>query len=438
MFRRCTTCRRRLKPKARRCTCGSDRSTWCLIADVAHGGGTRKQTRRQGFKTREEAERLLREILGSVDDGSYVELSDQTLGEFLAERWLPAMRPPRLEATTWVEYRRKVANQVVPRVGHIKLQKVNPLHLNSLYADLLEAGRMDGKGGLSAKSVREMHVILRKALGDAVRWGLLVRNVALLADPPSHRMATAARQATMRTWTAEQLLAFLEHVENDRLYAVWMLAANSGMRRSELGGARWQDILFDAGRLAVRQRLASVDGTPQLSVPKSPRSRRTIDLDRRTLDALRRHREQQLEERAAWGAGWHDLDLVVTREDGYWIHPDWVTEMFRNRVRDAGLPAIRLHDLRHTHATLLLQAGVNPKIVSERLGHHSVAFTLDTYAHVLPGMQAEAAQDFSDLVFGIAVDEHPATAAQQPEDDAGSHAPDDTDNGDGDAPAPVA
>ncbi|MBA2319087.1 MAG: site-specific integrase [Euzebyales bacterium] len=395
---------KRLKPKAKRCPCGSDHWTWCVVADVAHGGGKRRQTRRQGFSTREEADAALREILGSVDNGSYVVLSDQTLGEFLADRWLPAMRPPRLEATTWVEYRRKVANQVVPRLGHIKLQKLNPLHLNSLYADLLESGRMNGRGGLSAKTVREMHVILHKALGDAVRWGLLARNVALLADPPSHRMASAARQATMRTWTAEQLLAFLEHVRHDRLSAVWMLAASSGMRRSELGGVRWRDILFDAGRLAVRQRLASVDGKPQLSVPKSPRGRRTIDLDRRTLDALKLHREQQLEERAAWGGGWHDLDLVVTREDGHWIHPDWITELFRRHGRDAGLPHIRLHDLRHTHATLLLEAGANPKVVSERLGHHSVAFTLDTYAHVLPGMQAEAAQSFSDLVFGIVVE----------------------------------
>jgi integrase len=395
---------KRLKPKAKRCPCGSDHWTWCVVADVAHGGGKRRQTRRQGFSTREEADAALREILGSVDNGSYVVLSDQTLGEFLADRWLPAMRPPRLEATTWVEYRRKVANQVVPRLGHIKLQKLNPLHLNSLYADLLESGRMNGRGGLSAKTVREMHVILHKALGDAVRWGLLARNVALLADPPSHRMASAARQATMRTWTAEQLLAFLEHVRHDRLSAVWMLAASSGMRRSELGGVRWRDILFDAGRLAVRQRLASVDGKPQLSAPKSPRGRRTIDLDRRTLDALKLHREQQLEERAAWGGGWHDLDLVVTREDGHWIHPDWITELFRRHGRDAGLPHIRLHDLRHTHATLLLEAGANPKVVSERLGHHSVAFTLDTYAHVLPGMQAEAAQSFSDLVFGIVVE----------------------------------
>ncbi len=236
VFRRCTRCNRRLQPRARRCRCGSDRFTWCLVADVAHGAGRRQQTRRQGLESRDDAEQLLREILQSVEGGAYVELSAQTLGEFLVGRWVPTMRPPRLEATTWVEYRRKIGNQILPRLGWVKLQQLKPLHLNSLYADLLVTGRMDGTGRLSAKTVREVHVILGKALGDALRWGLVRRNVALLADPPSHRMADAARRSVMRTWTAEQLHTFLQHVEHDRLFGVWMLAANSGMRRSELGG----------------------------------------------------------------------------------------------------------------------------------------------------------------------------------------------------------
>jgi integrase len=231
------------------------------------------------------------------------------------------------------------------------------------------------------------------------------RNVAVFADPPSNRMANVARRASMVTWTAGELRAFLDHVRDDRMFAVWMLAANSGMRRSEVGGARWTDLSFDTGRFAVRQLLASVDGVPQLSVPKSERSRRTIDLDRLTLEALKLHREQQLDERQRWGDSYHDLDLITVREDGMWIHPDWLSGLFRNHVKAAELRPIPLKNLRHTHASLLLEAGVNPKVVSERLGHHSVAFTLDTYAHVLPGLQAQAAEDLSDLVFGNDDDE---------------------------------
>lgn len=260
--------------------------------------------------------------------------------------------------------------------------------------------------GLSAKTVREVHVILRKSLKDATRWGKLERNVATLADPPSQRSAAAARRRTMHTWTANELHRFLAYVVDDPLHYAWLLAANTGMRRSELCGLRWADVELDRARLAVRQRLASVDGRPELSEPKSNTSGRTIDLDHRTVTALRSRRASQLEQRLGWGPGWHDLDLVVTREDGNWIHPDWITELFRRRTRSAGVPAIRLHDLRHTHATLLLKAGANPKVVSERLGHHSVAFTLDTYAHVMPGMQADAADALANIVFGVE-DEEP-------------------------------
>jgi integrase len=385
-------------PQGRRCECGNDRYSWYFVVDIARGD-QRRQAKRGGFPTREDAEFALAEVLQEVDADSYVEPSLITVEQFLTEQWLPAVQPPRLEATTWAEYRRKIRNQIVPRIGDIRLQKLKPVHLNGLYADLLANGRTDGKGGLSPKTVREVHVIIRKALGDAVRWGLVKRNVAPLADPPSNRMASVDRRATMQVWDAAELSAFLDHVRSNRLFGVWILAANSGMRRSELGGVRWQDIYFDVGRLAVRQRLASVDGRPQLSTPKSDFSRRTIDLDRRTLAALKLHQEQQAIDRHPWGDAWHDLDLVVAREDGMWIHPDWLSELFRRHVKAAGLRPIPLKDLRHTHASLLLQAGVHPKIVSERLGHHSVAFTLDTYAHVLPGMQAEAAEDLADRVF---------------------------------------
>jgi len=317
---------------------------------------------------------------------------------FLTVHWLPAMKPPGVRGTTWTEYRRKINSHVVPRLGSVPLQSLGPAQLNAFYADLLAAGRTDGTGGLAPKTVREIHVIVRKALKDAVRWGHVSRNVADLANPPSQRASAAARWRTMQTWTPAELHAFLEHDPEDRLHYAWVLAATTGMRRSEVLGLRWADVDLGGTRLAVRQRLASVDGRPELSEPKSNSSGRVIDLDERTLTALRSRRAQQGEHRLACGPAWHNLDLVVSREDGLWIHPDWFSELFRRRVAAADIRPMRLHDLRHTHATLLLQAGVNAKIVSERPGHHSVAFTLDTYAHVMPGMQAEAVRQLSDLI----------------------------------------
>ncbi len=372
--------------------------TWSYVVDV-HGGRTnRRQRMKGGFPTKREAERALRGVERAIDSNSFVVATDETVGDFLVKQWLPAMKPPTLRGTTWVEYRRKVNTHVVPRLGNLPLQSLKPSHLNAFYADLLSAGRADGTGGLAPKTVREVHVIVRKALKDAVRWGHVSRNVADLANPPSQRASAAARRRTMQTWTPAELHAFLEHDPEDRLHYAWIVAATTGMRRSEVLGLRWADVDMAAASLAVRQRLASVDGRPELSEPKSNRSGRVLDLDERTVAVLRARRAQQAEYRLVCGPAWHDLDLVVSREDGLWIHPDWFSELFRRRVAAVGIRPIRLHDLRHTHATLLLQAGVNAKIVSERLGHHSVAFTLDTYAHVMPGMQAAAVRQLSDLV----------------------------------------
>ena len=208
----------------------------------------------------------------------------------------------------------------------------------------------------------------------------------------------------MTTWTEAELLRFLEHTRGDRLHPAWLLVATTGIRRSELAGLRWIDTDLDVGRIAVRQRLASVNGIPQFSEPKSGRSGRVIDLDRRTVEALRELRRLHDEERRLFGEIYQtEFGLVLCRdEDGRYVHPDYISTLFQKAVEEAGVPRIRFHDLRHTHATLMLKHGVNPKIVSERLGHHSVAFTLDTYAHVTPGMQSAAAQLVADAVFGAA------------------------------------
>jgi integrase len=204
----------------------------------------------------------------------------------------------------------------------------------------------------------------------------------------------------MRTWSADDLRDFLDGLHGDRLYAAWHVAASTGLRRGELLALRWDDIDLEGARLSVRRSFVSVGYEVRLSEPKTKRSRRQLALDRATVGALRDHRRRQLEERISWGPAWQDTGLVFTREDGTLIHPDRLTKSFNRHVNGSGLPRIRLHDLRHTHATLALQAGIHPKVVSERLGHATVSITLDTYSHAIPAMQQDAAERVAELVFG--------------------------------------
>jgi integrase len=266
------------------------------------------------------------------------------------------------------------------------------VQLNLLYAHLLENGRRRGGGGLSPKTVRNIHVMLHRALKDAVRWGYLPRNVADAVDPP------VGRSAERHVWTPDQLGAFLEHVRADRLYALWLLVATTGMRRGELAGLRWVDIDFANARVSPQRPRVVVDYAVQVSEPKTAKGRRALALDAATLAVLREHQTRQAEEKAVIGAGYRDSGLVFTWPDGAPIHPDLITRWFEQHSRAAALPRIRLHDVRHSYASAALAAGVPAKVISERLGHATVGFTLDTYSHVLPGLDAAAAQAVAQLI----------------------------------------
>jgi integrase len=274
------------------------------------------------------------------------------------------------------------------------LRSITPATLNTMYADMLANGRKDGKGGLSSATVRYVHSVIRRALKDAQRWNLVTRNVADAADPP--RIV----RAQIRTWSARELRTFLEHVKDDRLYAAYVLAATTGMRRGEVMGLRWQDVDLDTARVSISQTLVVVDGYDvQYSEPKTAKGRRNVALDEQTVKALRKQRERQIVERALWGDAYEDADLVFAKENGAELHPDGFSDAFVRHAKAAKLPHIRFHDLRHTHATLALAAGIHPKVVSERLGHASITITLDTYSHAIPAMQETAASLVASLVF---------------------------------------
>jgi integrase len=364
-------------------------TTYSVVLDLGRGPDGRRIRRwHSGFRTK----RARVELLARLEEGRYVEPSRLTLAVFVQQQWLPGLAG-QVRPTTLHAYSTNLERYALPRVGAVLLQRLTPAHLNQLYSALLAGG---GRGGrpLSARTVQSVAMTLRKAIGDAARWGLVHRNVAALSSPPR------PRRAEMRTWTAEQLRRFLEHVAGDRLYAAWLLLASTGMRRGELLGLRWVDVDLELARVSVRQTLVLAGRQVVISEPKTSRGRRSIALDPRTVAALRAWRAAQAAERLAWGGAWVDSGLCFTREDGTPLHPEWLSDAFAWRVQRAGLPPIRLHDLRHTHASLGLAAGVPVKVMSERLGHTSSSFTADAYQHVTPALEEQAASTVARLVFG--------------------------------------
>ena len=404
IFKRCANCpeQRRLRTGDRKCPgCGAREVSWGYIVDVGtKPDGRRKRRVRTGFATKQEAVAALEGFLTDRDEVLPVVDDRVTVHAFLMETWLPTVKMS-IEATTWEGYREKITAYVLPRIGDVKLAELTAPTLNWVYADAREKGRIRGDEPLALKTVREIHVTLHRALEDAVSWGYLRENPAKRANPPSATAARNARKQAIRTWTAEQVETFASQIAEHRFFTLWLLAASTGMRRSELLGLRWRDVDLSRALLAVRQVLVVVDGRPHFKdAPKSHHGYRTIRIPGLAIEELRGLRDRQTSERGT-AASWAEHDLVFCRPDGDPWHPDYVTEAIRKLILASSLPRIRpLQDLRHTHATLLLADGENAKVVQERLGHHSHSFTADTYQHVMPGMDEAAAARFEGLVFG--------------------------------------
>ena len=366
---------------------------WACVFDAPpDGSGKRKRRWLSGFTTRKAAEAALSDALASMQKGAYTEPTKETVATFM-RRWLQSAKAS-VRPATWATYETLAEKHIIRALGAVLLQQLSVPQLNTFYADLLETGRRDGKGGLSPRTVHHIHAVIRRALGAAVRWQLLARNVADLADPPQ------GAKTSMRVWSSAEVAAFLASVREDRLYGVYVLALTTGMRRSELLGLVWRDVDFDAARLQVRQTLISVNFKAQLSEPKTDAGRRAIDLDPGTVGAIRTHRSHQLEERFALGLGRPGPDdFVFTAPTGEALHPALFSDAFERHVKASGLPLIPFHSVRHTSATLALAAGVHPKVVQERLGHASVAITLDLYSHSVPSLQIDAAAKMGELLF---------------------------------------
>jgi integrase len=339
--------------------------------------------------TREHAEQLAARLAAELN-GRNDKVQSLTFGVYLTNTWLSGKKI-NLADSTWDGYRRKIDRHILPAIGHLRIRRLRAHHLEKLYDRMLHP--TDGRRALAPKTILEVHLIIRGALNDAVKRGLVNRNVALVAHAPKLK---AIPRVEPQAWTAQQLQEFLHAAAGHRLFPAFWLLASTGMRRSELLGLRWDDVDFKRERVSVNRGLVAVAYELRESRGKTRHSRRAIDLDPTTIKVLKAWREWQRAEQEA--AGVESEDWVFTNTDGKPVHPHSISQAFERIANRAGAPRIRLHDVRHTHGTLLIKAGIPVKVVSERLGHGNPAFTIDTYQHVLPGMQAEAARTYEQLI----------------------------------------
>lgn len=417
--------------------------TWRFRVDLGPDPltGKRRQLTKSGFATKRAAQEARTEALDNARRGQLVRTSRKMVGAFL-EDWI-ASRKLDLKPSAWHGYRAYLDAYVLPIVGETPLLDLDTVRLNLLYVHLIERGRRKAdrnglmfafygaelaagrepttttlataggvtydaarkalvryrrgqappvhNGGLAPKTVRNVHVMLRSALSDAVRWNLLARNPAADARPPRVRR----REHTI--WSTDQLRTFVGHARSDPFAALWLLVCTTGLRRSELAGLRRPDLDLDRARVTSGDTRVVVAGRATDSDGKSDGSRRTLALDPMTVDALRGYLTAWTEQKREFD---HDGEHLFCHPDGRPIHPDTITDWFTRLSWQAGLPPIRLHDVRHSYATAALRAGVPVKVVSERLGHSSVSFTQDTYMHVIPGMDEHGALLAAAAIFG--------------------------------------
>src|SRR6516164_2548352 len=356
---------------------------WAIILDLNDSTGPRRRKWHSFKGTKREAQKECARLIAAMSAGTYIVPSKATLAAYL-EIWLADIRS-RVSPKTHLRYSELARKNIAPLLGNTLLKDLQPAAISHAYTSLLESGHRKG-GGLSAGTVRHAHRMLKQALAQAVRWGgdwAISRNPCDAVKPPK------AAPAKMHVHDVAQTVELLDALRNNRLFPAVLLAALCGLRRGEIAALRWGQVDLNAGSIAIVQSAEQTGTTVRYKEPKTG-SGRTLALSPTLVDELRAHRLRQAEELLRLGIKVTDETFVCAREDGLPLQPQTLTQEWKRLVAKTGLPRIRFHDLRHSHATHMLASGVHPKIASERLGHSKVGITLDLYSHVLPGMQDEA------------------------------------------------
>jgi integrase len=356
---------------------------WAIILDTRDPQTGRRKRKWHSFaggkrEAQIECSRLIAEIAG----GTYIDPTRLTLSAFL-DRWLDHMRG-QITPKSHERYTEIVRKNIIPLLGGLMLTKLQAAHISEAHAKALTSGRRKGTGGLSARTVMYMHRVLRQALHQAVKWQLLVRNPADLVDPPK------VERRQMAVYDADATAGLIEAARPSSMFVPVLLGVLCGLRRGEITAMRWRSVDLDTGQLSVMASTEQTKAGCREKETKSGRSR-TVAMPTLLVEELRSHRVQQAQDLLQLGIRLSGENYVVAQADGSPYQPRSLTHAFKLLLQDQGLKQIRLHDLRHTHATQMLKSGVHPKIAQERLGHSSIAITLDLYSHVLPGMQDEAA-----------------------------------------------
>ena len=367
------------------------KDSWTIIVDLGlKANGKRNQKWKSVKGTKKEAEIHLARMLTELEDGIYIDAKKTTVNEYL-DKWLLSIKGS-VSSKTHERYCEICTNHIKPCVGNISLNKLQAIKISEMYAVSLVSGRVDKKGGLSKRTVLHMHRVLKRALSQAVKWGLLTKNPCDAVDnipKPSN--------TERLTFTAEEALSLLDKLKDHRLYLPVLIAVTTGMRRGEILGLRWKDADLKKKRLYIRQIVIETrQNGLEIKPPKTDSSSRTIALPQTTINALNKYRAKQAELYLQIGISLTPETMLFDKFSGLSV-PNRLTVSYRAFIKSNGFKHVTFHDLRHTHATHLLEQNIHPKIVSERLGHSTIALTMNTYSHVMPTMQEEAARKIDEV-----------------------------------------
>jgi integrase len=358
--------------------------TYFFKINYKDADGRYKQVMRRGFKTQAEVKRAMAAMEAEINAGTYIQPKKITLAEYLGE-WLDGKKIS-VKRRTYENYVRLIRLHVLPALGKMELQKVEPRHIQKLYNDISESG------ALSDENIQKIHTLLKDAFKQAKAWKMIADNPAEYVKRP------AARKKEMQVWTLEEAQRFLEVAKDDPLHIVFLLALTTGMRQGEILGLRWKDIDRERGIISVSQ-ILNHDGKEFEAGAKSLSGVRPIRVDRNTLDYIEAHRKKQLERRMKYADMFEDRDLVVCTRFGGPLSPRNVNRTFKRLIEKADVPDIRFHDLRHTHVTFLIKNRETPQAIAERLGWSDTRM-IDKYAHIRPDIQADVAEAFGAAFYG--------------------------------------
>lgn len=369
---------------------GGGRVRWDAYYAVQNPATGENRQHKKSFKTQREAKAFLTEKQAAIAKGESVESSARTMQELL-QFWLDTYARHHVSAKSFQGYEATVRLHVVPDLGRIQIQQLTPARLQAYYSKKIDAG-------CGPRTVELCHTHISQALKTAVNLGWVATNVADRVTPPRWK------PREMETWNADEARRFLGVAPRSTYGPIWLLALVTGMRKGELLGLRWQDVDFERGVVSVRQTVGTLRGTLEIKRPKTASSRRDITVPRALLDALRQHQARQREQRQqlqARGIGdaWQDYDLVFPCAVGKPVHPDNLDRDFTRLVKRAGVKPIRIHDVRHSYATLAIALGNPVKVVSESMGHADISTTLRTYAHVVPAQRVQLAESIGAALF---------------------------------------